>query len=94
MTNQPISTESFLTALWCKLLHLDTIQPDAGFLSLGGNSLKAMRMAREIREAMQIQVPLNWLVGDFSVRTLAARLDASLSETVQYASPQREFGEI
>lgn len=65
-----------ITEVWAMLLHLDPddITPDASFLSLGGDSLLAVRMANALRGRLGVQLPLQQVRADVTCRSLAERV--------------------
>ncbi|MFI9271115.1 amino acid adenylation domain-containing protein [Kitasatospora sp. NPDC052896] len=47
-----------LAALWCEVLDLDRVDPEDNFLTLGGHSIKALRLLARIDEESGVQLEL------------------------------------
>ena len=75
-TSAPDEVMPTITEVWAMLLHLDTddVTPDASFLSLGGDSLLAVRMANALRGRLGVQLPLQQVRADVTCRSLAERV--------------------
>jgi len=67
--------EDSLASLCAPLLELDTVNVDASFIALGGDSLSATRIAAGIAELFGIDLPLQELLGEKTLRELARDLD-------------------
>ncbi|MGN9759246.1 amino acid adenylation domain-containing protein, partial [Streptomyces sp. SD31] len=71
--------EKRLAAIWCELLGVDGVSVEDGFFDLGGDSLRAVRMLTECREA-GLPVAM-WMIlqarslGDLASLTAAAEAD-------------------
>ena len=67
-----------IAEVWASLLHLDVADieadPDATFLSLGGDSLLAVRMANALRGRLGVQLPLQQMRADVTCRSLVERV--------------------
>jgi acyl carrier protein len=62
------STEQKIAEIWEELLGIHPIGIHDEFLRLGGNSLLAIKVAAELREAFQIEFPLVALLEVYRVR--------------------------
>ncbi|KUO12346.1 phosphopantetheine-binding protein [Streptomyces sp. DSM 15324] len=58
-----------LQAIWAEALGLENVGPDDDFLQVGGHSLLAMRIAAEVSETFDIELPMTAV---FRHPTLAA----------------------
>ncbi|MGR3625792.1 MAG: type I polyketide synthase [Limimaricola sp.] len=72
-----IETEARLAAQWRRLLGVEAIGPDDSFFDLGGHSLTAVRLFAAIRRETGTMLPISALFETPTIRSLAARLDAS-----------------
>ncbi|WP_175696068.1 non-ribosomal peptide synthetase [Burkholderia ambifaria] len=66
-----------LQAIYADALGLETIDPDATLMTLGGHSLSAVRILAQIRQKLDIEVSLEAFMTHSSVMALAAHLRAS-----------------
>ena len=64
-----------IAAIWCSLLGLEHIDPEANFFELGGHSLLAARMLTRIDTAYGRRVTLNTLFSAPTIRKLAAAIE-------------------
>ncbi len=55
--------EEVIADIWCKVLGLEEVGVDDSFLSLGGDSLKAQRVAVQLSKAVGLDLPLGELMG-------------------------------
>ncbi|WP_406071880.1 type I polyketide synthase [Streptomyces sp. NBC_01020] len=67
-TDTPDSTSDRLRGLWTRTLGHDQFAPDDDFFDLGGNSLTAIELMAQIREAFDIELTVGFL---FEAPTLA-----------------------
>jgi len=68
------------------LLGLNSVDPDAGFTSLGLDSAKAVLWAHQISDAVGWQVPVTYLYRFSSLRTLSQALGDRITKTQALAS--------
>ncbi|WP_167532646.1 non-ribosomal peptide synthetase [Streptomyces alboniger] len=80
--------EEYLADAFAKVLCLARVGIDDDFLSLGGDSIQAMRLASQIR-AQGVQVSFRQI---FESRTVAALADAIGAEQPQAATPHADGG--
>ncbi|HEV2999347.1 MAG TPA: condensation domain-containing protein [Solirubrobacteraceae bacterium] len=66
--------ESVLTAIWSDVLDLDRVDRDDDFFALGGHSMAASRVARQVEAALGVEVPLATIFDCCTVAELAAEL--------------------
>lgn len=66
------ATKTFADVLSCSPSDID---PEAHFFSLGGDSLRAGRLLSALRSEFRVQVPINLIFGQGSVRALADYID-------------------
>jgi acyl carrier protein len=96
MTTYLTDTENVLGKIWSELLQIGTVGPEEEFLALGGNSLKALRMAREIKNHFKVQIPLTQLTGNLTIKKLGVRLDELMAGAILRPShaASQESGEL
>ncbi|MEL7371672.1 MAG: amino acid adenylation domain-containing protein, partial [Myxococcota bacterium] len=70
-------TERRLAAVFTEVLGVERVSVTTGFFALGGHSLLATRAVSRIREAFDVELPLNALFDEPTVRGLAPRLTIS-----------------
>ncbi|MTW06315.1 acyltransferase domain-containing protein, partial [Pseudoduganella ginsengisoli] len=64
--------EAVVAALYSEFLGVATVDPDASFFALGGNSLVAVQLVARLRGMFQVDIPLRGLYQSNSVRAIAA----------------------
>jgi thioesterase domain-containing protein/acyl carrier protein len=72
--------EATLKAIWEALLKVSPISISDNFFELGGHSLLAARMFAEIERKFHRNIPLSELVGNPTIRELAARIRHSVRD--------------
>ncbi|MEV4603150.1 condensation domain-containing protein [Amycolatopsis sp. NPDC049253] len=65
--------EHLLAGLWREVLELAEVGVDDEFYASGGNSLRAVRIVMQAREA-GVELPMNVLLGEHTIRGLAAAI--------------------
>lgn len=50
--------EHQLIGIWKEILSINAVNPEQNFFDLGGDSIKAMTLARRIKKTFQIKVPI------------------------------------
>ncbi|HEU0052069.1 MAG TPA: amino acid adenylation domain-containing protein, partial [Longimicrobium sp.] len=70
-------TEALLAAVWTEVLGVDRVGVTDSFFALGGNSLRAMRAAARVRDALGMEVPLRLF---FEAPTVAAQAERLAGE--------------
>lgn len=83
----PSAVRTQLHQLWCELLVLTEIDPDAHFFSLGGHSLLAARMIFRIGERFGVELPLDTIYSASTLNLLAARIEAALAAPAVAVAP-------
>ena len=68
-------TERVLGEFWAEVLDVDSVEPDADLLELGGNSLVATMVANRVELAWGFRPSMEELLGS-SLRELAASCEA------------------
>lgn len=81
------ATEKTVSAVWCKVLGLDSVAVDQNFFDLGGNSILLAMVETELRE-QGITLPITDLFRYPTVRTLAERLSEGTNEKTAVAAAQ------
>jgi acyl carrier protein len=69
-------TQARLCVLWEALLRTDRVGLDDEFYDLGGHSVLAIRLLNRVSESFAVDVPVEALFEDVTVRRLAERIDA------------------
>ncbi|MFP2903719.1 MupA/Atu3671 family FMN-dependent luciferase-like monooxygenase [Pyxidicoccus sp. 3LFB2] len=92
-------TEQTLAELWMKTLRLQRVGIHDDFFVLGGDSLMATQVASRIREALQVELPLERLFKETTISGLAEHLDTLLWAAKPSApafadAARREEGEL
>jgi len=77
------STEQKIVGIWEELLGVHPIGIHDEFLRLGGNSLLAIKVAAELREAFQIEVPLVALLNSPTVSDIALFVEDALLTMIE-----------
>ena len=67
-------TEQRLAAIWSEVLHVSRVGANDNFFELGGNSLLAVRLTSQVRQAFSIDLPLVALFAAPTLAELAARI--------------------
>lgn len=69
----PLETQ--LAAIWQQSLGLTRVGMQESFLDLGGQSITAMRVVVRIRSALNLEVPVAWILQDPTIESLARFID-------------------
>ncbi|HEY6348114.1 MAG TPA: beta-ketoacyl synthase N-terminal-like domain-containing protein [Candidatus Angelobacter sp.] len=77
------STERRIAEIWEELLGVHPVGIHDEFLRLGGNSLLAIRVAAELREAFQIEFPLEALLRSSTVTEIALLVEDALLTMIE-----------
>jgi phthiocerol/phenolphthiocerol synthesis type-I polyketide synthase E len=77
------STEQKIAEIWEELLGIHPVGIHDEFLRLGGNSLLAIRVAAELREAFQIEFPLAALLRSSTVSEIALFVEDALLTMIE-----------
>jgi phthiocerol/phenolphthiocerol synthesis type-I polyketide synthase E len=77
------STEQRIAKIWEDLLGVRPVGIHDEFLRLGGNSLLAIRVAAELREAFQIEFPLEDLLRSSTVAEIAVFVEDTLLTMIE-----------
>src|SRR5262249_46013302 len=80
-------TEEIMTGIWAEVLGLEQIGSDENFFDLGGHSLLATQVIARIRNAFQLQLPLNELFEYPTVAGLAERVKARMRVGERLTAP-------
>ena len=68
-------TEKTLAGIWADVLGLDPVGADDPFLSLGGDSLLAIRMMARVRQELRVALPLRTIYELPTIAGLAGRVE-------------------
>ena len=69
--------ETGLIEIWKDMLDVETVLPDDNFLSLGGNSMMALRILAQVNARFGIKLPTQVLFECSTVRELTAAIQAA-----------------
>ncbi|WP_392531410.1 amino acid adenylation domain-containing protein [Nostoc sp. C117] len=81
------STEEVLASIWAKVLRLEQVGIHDNFFELGGHSLLATQVMSRVRQAFQIEIPLQLLFENSTIATLA---QAIAENQTQQNDPQNQ----
>ncbi|MHA6628752.1 type I polyketide synthase [Pseudonocardia sichuanensis] len=87
------SVAARLASIWAEVLDVpaERIAPDATFVSLGGDSVLAVRMAAVVRDRLGIAVPVAELIGDRPLSALAGQIADRLTAQNRMRPVAREL---
>lgn len=74
-------TERVIAEIWQRLLQVPQVRPDDHFLSMGGDSLAAVKMITEIEEVFRISLPVQTAFEAPTLRRLADRVSRTNETT-------------
>ncbi|MDB1090336.1 amino acid adenylation domain-containing protein, partial [Streptomyces sp. ACA25] len=80
-------TEAAMARIWSDLLHTEHIGQDEDFFTIGGHSLLAARLLLLIREEFGVNLPLQRVFTEPTVRSLSAAVEALLGDTPTGGDP-------
>ncbi|WP_258231452.1 phosphopantetheine-binding protein [Achromobacter pulmonis] len=63
--------ERKLAAIWCSVLEVERVGVTRNFLDAGGHSLSAVKVAAQIRQKLDVEVPLTIVFDQPTIRLLA-----------------------
>ena len=72
-------TEKRVAEIWSEILEIKPIGVDDNFFDLGGHSLLAIRIISRIRESFSLEILLNNLFEEPTVRALASSIETILA---------------
>lgn len=81
-----------LSALWCDVLGLEVLEPDANFFDLGGDSLLATQLVSRLRTRLGIELPIRALFESPTVRGLARLVVQAQATSIE--SPSFQMTEV
>ncbi len=76
-----------LIEIWEKILDLKGIDGSQSFLQLGGNSLNAIVLELEMNKEFEVEIPMEMLFGDFTIRSLAEHIEKSHKTLYSHIEP-------
>jgi len=74
-----IKNEKVIKQIWCDLLAINDISPDMRFFELGGNSITAIRMISKIENDLGINLSLDIVHKNPTIRELAVHIESASS---------------
>jgi amino acid adenylation domain-containing protein len=74
--------EAALAQIWADVLQLPSVDRDANFFEIGGDSLKAMEVIAKVSETLHVELPLIAFFQEPTVRHLADVLSADAGDTL------------
>ena len=84
--------ETTLAAIWADILELDEIGVHDAFLDLGGDSIRAVRIASRARSVFHVDVPMSELFTAATVSAMAAVVAAALASDMDATTVARILG--
>ena len=72
--------EELLSVIWSELLGLENLGTQENFFRLGGHSLLAAKLMNRVREAFQVELPLQVLFNEPTIAGLAREIESSRRE--------------
>jgi acyl carrier protein len=85
MSGEP--TEVLVAGIWSSVLGVTTVAPESDFFELGGNSLVAVQLIAQIREATGVRLPMRAIFETPTVAEMAATITTMRAAQVQPAPP-------
>jgi acyl carrier protein len=76
------TTEEILASLWAGVLGVERIGIHDNFFELGGNSLSATQLVSQVRQTLQVKLPLRDLFHNATVAQLALLIEEILAAQV------------
>ncbi|WP_201027345.1 type I polyketide synthase [Serratia rubidaea] len=73
------STEARVAAIWRELFGMEAIQHDDDFFALGGTSLVAIQLISQVREKWGVELSIEVLFEDPTIRGITAQIDTALA---------------
>lgn len=73
-TSAPAALVDRLASLWSEILGVDTVEPDANFFDLGGDSLMATQLVSRLRTRMGLELPIRALFEAPTLQAFAGRV--------------------
>ncbi|TVX93691.1 non-ribosomal peptide synthetase [Paenibacillus agilis] len=88
-------TEKQIAAIWMDILYIDTVSTTSSFFDLGGNSLKAMKLAARLEALFGVSVPVTFAFHYDRVQLQAKFIEQLPSRpAVPAVIPAREVGSL
>ncbi|MEP6802065.1 MAG: MupA/Atu3671 family FMN-dependent luciferase-like monooxygenase [Acidobacteriota bacterium] len=84
------SVERRLAKIWAELLKLDSVDMNANFFRLGGDSILASRLVARVRKEFRVELPLRSLFATPTVAELSSTIERSKSQPAPPTAPARE----
>jgi phthiocerol/phenolphthiocerol synthesis type-I polyketide synthase E len=82
--------ESIVADMWSALLGMETVRIDDEFFALGGTSLVAIQLISQIRDRFGVELSIEALFDDPTVRGIAAQISAAGASPVLANDPEFE----
>jgi phthiocerol/phenolphthiocerol synthesis type-I polyketide synthase E len=73
------SAEAKLIAIWKDFFGIESIDADADFFELGGDSLKAMTLSKRLHKDLGVDIPIKRFFSNSTIRLLAREINMALS---------------
>ncbi|MEE1798423.1 phosphopantetheine-binding protein [Streptomyces sp. NPDC101062] len=77
--------QRWLAAIWADVLDAPVTRVDADFFTLGGSSLRAVRVLARVQAVLGIELPVATLFGHRTVAALADAVEARSAEVPRFA---------
>lgn len=83
-------TEMQVARIWADVLRVDRVSVNDRFFDLGGQSMLAVQVVSRMRDALQVELPVQSLFEDTTVASLAARAEAATDRGALAGAPPIE----
>jgi amino acid adenylation domain-containing protein len=83
-------TEIDLAAIWCDLLGLEQLNRESDFFALGAQSLRAAQLVARVAERWGVQLPIQRLFDDPTLRGMAKLLDAAVAQSGEVVASAKQ----
>jgi acyl carrier protein len=86
--------EEAVAAIWCEVLKLDRVGVHDNFFELGGHSLLATRVIARLREALEVELPMQMIFQATTVRSLALLITNLLADSLRLTNSYEILDEV
>jgi acyl carrier protein len=84
-----LTVQQRIMAMWVELLAIDTIDVQANFFELGGDSMTAIRLLRKLREELHAEIKLGDVYEFPNIAQLSDRVEQLLTERSRVSTVTR-----
>ncbi|MEO3778890.1 amino acid adenylation domain-containing protein [Micromonospora sp. B11E3] len=86
------TAEKAVARLWSELLGVERIGVDDNFFDLGGHSMLIAQLIARLRAALDVEIPLDALLDNQTVRTFAIAVEEALLEQLEGSDDEQPAG--